>query len=113
MLLSEWLQIGTLAVGVASVLILPFVLRGLNRQDAHRQGFREEMHERLSHLDQCVDDLKRQVLGEVASRGELAAAEARVADALNRMRAAISNDTTGLHDRIMRLEDWRLGERDR
>lgn len=112
MTVGEWLQIGTLGVGIASVLILPFVLRALNRQDIDRRDFRTEMHARLSHLDSCMDDVKVRVLGECASRAELASAEARLIDALNRMRMAISNDTTGLHDRIMRLEDWRLRERE-
>lgn len=108
MTVSEWLQVGTLGIVVLSALVLPFVLRALNRQDADREKFRTEMHGRLTHLDECVDDLKRRVLGELCSRAELATAMVNMTDALNRMRAAISVDTNGLHERIMRLESWRM-----
>lgn len=112
MIASEWVELGTLALGVVSATIMPFVLRGLSRQDVDRATFKTEMHDRLNHIDDCVDDLKGRVLGEMVSRAEVAANEARVIETLNRMRAAISGDTKGLHDRIMRLENWRLDRRE-
>lgn len=98
-------MLGTLAVSSTSTLILPFVLRGLTRQDNDRATLRREFHERTDHLDACLDSLRNKVIGEACTRGDLAVVEARLESTLNRMRVAISGDTKGLHDRLFRLEN--------
>jgi hypothetical protein len=89
---------------------VPLILVAQRRQDESRAMLRIEMHERLTHLDACIDDLKIKVLGESASRTELSALRADVIETINRIRTAISVDTSGLHDRIMRLEDVKFRE---
>ena len=105
MSLVEWLMLATLGVSISSTIILPFVLRTLNRQDVDRANLRREFHERTNHLDACLDALRNRVVGEACTRGDMAALEARLEGTLNRMRAAISGDTHGLHERIFRIEN--------
>lgn len=105
MSIQEVVELATLAVATLSTVILPFVLRGLNRQDADRQLLRTEIHDRLGHIDDCIDSLRARVVGETCTRADLSTLEARVEGTINRMRLAISNDTKGLHDRVLRLED--------
>lgn len=101
---SEWLQIATLAAVILSGAGVPFILRTLGRQDFDRQTLRAEMHEKFNHLDYCVDDLKKRVLSETCSRADVLLVKAETNDSLNRVRLAVSNETHGLHQRIMRLE---------
>lgn len=105
MTFTEVLMLSTLGVSLTSTLILPFVLRGLTRQDSDRATLRREFHERTDHLDACLDSLRNKVIGEACTKGELNALEARIESTLNRMRIAISGDTKGLHDRIFRIEN--------
>jgi hypothetical protein len=62
------------------------------------------MHERLSHLDDCIDTVQKLVIGKAVTREELAIMKADLTETLNRMRSAISQETSGLNQRIMRLE---------
>lgn len=101
---GEWVQVATLVAVVFSGLGVPFIIRTLNRQDQDRQTLRTEMHEKFDHLDSCVDELKRRVLGEVCTRNDIIATKAETNETLNRMRISLSNETNGLHQRIMRLE---------
>lgn len=103
--LTEWLMLATFTVSLIATLILPFILRGLSRQDTDRQTLKAEIHNRMDHLDSCLDDVRAKVLSEACTRADFAALEARLEGTMNRMRAAISSDTSGLHDRIFRLEN--------
>lgn len=105
MTLIEWLMLATLAVSISSSIILPFVLRALNRQDVDRANLRREFHERTDHLDACLDALRNRVVGEACTRADMSSLEARIEGTLSRMRSAISGDTHGLHERIFRLEN--------
>jgi len=108
----EWLQTAQLILTMVATIGVPVIINNMRGQNAHRETVRVEMHGRLNHLDECVDDLKKRVLGESASRAELARLQAEVVDTLNRMRLAISAETNGLHQRIMRLEDAKMREND-
>jgi hypothetical protein len=59
-------------------------------------------YKRLDHIDDCLDHLKMIVVGTTATRGDL---DAR----LLTLRSDIAKDTTGLHDRLFRLEGLALG----
>ena len=78
---------------------------GLERQRAERQQEFGSVHKRMDHLDECFDMMRQRVLGEVASRKDFDALRAEIETTLNRMRAAISGETSELGKRIYRLED--------
>lgn len=94
----------TLVVTTLGTVMLPLVLRALNKQDADRTRLRDELHGRLDHLDACFDSLRARVMAENVTRKDLAEARAEINETLSRMRQAISADTNGLHDRIFRIE---------
>jgi hypothetical protein len=98
---TEWLTLALLVInGVGVPLIIFFV--GQQRLDRKAQF--EAMHERLTHLDDCIDTVQKLVIGKAVTREELVAMKAEINETLTRMRAAVSIETSGLHDRLMRLE---------
>lgn len=105
----ELVALATLGVTTVSTLMLPFVLRGLNKQDADRARLRDELHERLTHLDACFDTLRVRVMAESITRTDLAEARVEWNETLTRMRAAISAEHHGLHERLFRVEDRLFG----
>lgn len=84
----------------------------LRRQDNHRDQNFGAVHAKLSHIDECMDDLKEKVLGSMATRQELKTAETEVLALVHvetsRLRSEIGRDTSGLHERLMRLENLAL-----
>jgi hypothetical protein len=93
----EWLYpIAMIIVGVLgpSLTVTGFLHRA-------RSGELAGIKTTLSHIDGCVDELKLKV--ERYTAGAMTRVE--VDATLLRMREAISGDTAGLHDRIMRLEN--------
>jgi hypothetical protein len=91
----------TVAVLVLTGIGMPALGYMMSRQDKHREDHFVRIGVRLDHLDGCMDDLKTRVLGGTITRAEL---EAKMAQ----LRSEIHDDTSGLHDRVMRLEDQQL-----
>jgi hypothetical protein len=98
---TEWLTLALLVInGVGVPLIIFFV----SMQRADRKAQFQEMHERLSHLDDCIDTVQKLVIGKAVTREELVIMKADLTDTLNRMRLAISQEANSMNQRIMRLE---------
>lgn len=104
--LFQWLIV---AVAIITGCGIPILIHNLSRQDSDRRAKFNEMHTRMDHLDNCLDSLRNTVLGTAVRREDFVALKADTIESLNRMRSAISNETNGLHDRIMRLENKTFG----
>lgn len=104
----EWISIATLLVAGVGVPLLIFMS---SRQDADRHAKFGDMHARLDHLDGCVDEVRGIVMSKGVTREDLMSHKSEILDTINRMRLAVSSETTGLHQRIMRLEDRYFKER--
>jgi hypothetical protein len=89
--------------------ILPIVIHFNSKSNVDRKERFDAIHERLNHLDDCMDTTQKLVIGKAATREDIASLKAEVIETMNRMRAAISAETTGLNGRIMRLEDRAFG----
>lgn len=98
-------DIGQICILILSGIGFPVLAFIMNRQDADRKGLREEIHSRLNHLDECIDSVRGIVQSHAVTKAELSSCRAEINDTLTRMRQAISADTNGLHDRLMRLEE--------
>lgn len=83
---------------------MPVLIWVLTQARTDRKAKFQEMHERLDHLDSCVDNVRSVVIGKGVTRDDLLAFKAEITEIITRQRLAISAETTGLHDRIMRLE---------
>jgi hypothetical protein len=97
-----WLTVVLLFVNGIGI---PLLIFNMTRQDRDRSIKFEEVHKRLDHLDDCVDTTQKLVLGKAVTREDFASMKAEINETLTRMRTAISIETTGLHDRIMRVEN--------
>lgn len=91
---------------------IPAILYMQKRQDDDRARLRNEMHDRINHLDACLDEVKERVLSATATRSEVLAVKADVMEIITRARAAISAETHGLHERVLRLEDINMRRHD-
>ena len=91
----EWAQ---LFMSAMAGVLTPVLIVVLN---AHRN----ERNRRLDHLDECFDDMKTRILGELVTKKDLDAYSIEMGQTLSRMREAISKETNGLHERLMRLEN--------
>jgi predicted nucleic acid-binding Zn-ribbon protein len=86
----------------------------VGQQRSDRKAQFEAMHERLTHLDDCIDTVQKLVIGKAVTREELVAMKAEINETFTRMRAAVSQEANSLHQRIMRLESphfakgWRM-----
>lgn len=108
-------EAASLATAIIAGLGFPAVGFILKRQDQHRterfgamiDGL-NAVHDKIDHIDKCVDDLKERVLGNTVSPATLETHKAEMRAALAEQRGQISNDTNGLHQRIFRLEDRAL-----
>jgi hypothetical protein len=109
MTVMEALALVTLVVTILSGLTMPFLIQRLGRQDVDRQTLRQEIHERLDHLDTCMDETKRLVLGKMVHRTDLETYKNELQITMTRMREAITADHKALHDRLMRLESRYFG----
>lgn len=94
----SWIQILMVGLTTANILVLGplafFWKRGQDRRE-----------EQLKHLDECLDNVRSLVMSKVITREELEKHRADMNENLTRIRAAISSETHGLHDRIMRIEN--------
>lgn len=97
----QWITFGFLIINGVAV---PVLMLYLNRAGADRQAKFDALHKRLDHLDACVDGVSSLVMSKGVTRDDLLGFKAEITDIINRQRAAISVETNGLHDRIMRLE---------
>jgi hypothetical protein len=98
---TEWF---TLALLIINGIGIPLTIFFVGQQRSDRKAQFDAMHERLSHLDDCIDTVQKLVIGKAVTREELAIMKADLTETLNRMRSAISQETSGLNQRIMRLE---------
>jgi SMC interacting uncharacterized protein involved in chromosome segregation len=100
---------GVSAVGMPAVLLV------LNRMWATRDKHQQEQRDRYAHLDECFDSLKAIVLAKTVTRDDIGILRADIKadlsnfraefnETLTRVRAAISTETDGLHQRLMRIE---------
>lgn len=64
----------------------------------------EGLDGRLDHLDDCIDSVRTVVLTKGVTREELASFRLEIEETMTRMRSAVSQDTNGLHQRLMRIE---------
>lgn len=103
----QWL---ILSVTLINGAIIPFVLVKQKEATEHRASIMDKLDTHMTHLDACIDDLKYQVVGEAIKRSDFEHYKADINEALTLMRATISNDTKGLHDRIMRIENQFIGK---
>lgn len=94
----EMVQVGLLfCAGIGTpVVVLLVSLHHKSRGDRF-----DKIDGRLDHIDECLDRLRVTVAGSAVTRSEM---DARL---LN-LREAVSADTNGLHERIMRLESRAL-----
>lgn len=99
------MQIYEIIVAVITGIGVPAIIFMLTRQDNDRKEKQEEIHERLGHLDRCLDDVRKTVLGKSVTREDLVSFKAEITETLNRMRAAISTEASNLDRRVSRLED--------
>jgi hypothetical protein len=106
---TEWI---TLALAIITGVGIPLILFFMTRASADRVAKFGEMHQRLSHLDDCMDLLQKVVLGKAATREDILALRAEVNEIINRQRIAISSEANALHQRIMRLENRSFGAKD-
>lgn len=97
----QWITLGFLVINGIG---MPVVIWNMNRAGTDRQAKFEALHKRLDHLDECVDGVSSLVMSKGVTRDDLLGFKAEITDIINRQRAAISVETNGLHDRIMRLE---------
>lgn len=107
------MQIYEIIVAVVTGVGVPLIIYMLTRQDSDRKAKQEEIHERLGHLDRCIDDVRKTVLGKSVTREDFVAFKAEMTETLNRMRTAISTEASNLDKRIMRLEDPFFARRER
>jgi hypothetical protein len=101
----------TIGIAVVTGIGIPLMTFWMARQDSDRREKFKEMHSRLDHLDVCLDGVRETIYSKGVNREELIHFKADMTEAINRMRAAISAETTALGQRIYRLEDRQLGER--
>lgn len=106
---GEMLQLASVSLALISVLIMPFIFRGLTRQDEDRQAMKQEMHARLDHLDHCIDETKLIVLGKMVTRDEMNAYKLEVQSIVSRIREAASVEYKTMNDRMMRVENKVFG----
>lgn len=99
------LQTGaTVGIALVTGIGIPLMTFWMARQDADRREKFTEMHKRLDHLDTCIDDVRGIVYHKGVTREEFIAFKADMTEIITRMRSAVSNETNGLHQRLMRLE---------
>lgn len=137
MTLFEILQlVFIIATGIATPALLLVVTRGHSQRerkfdDLHAtisankdelnkklEGDKAETHAQLvsistdmKHLDECFDDLRVKVAGEMATRTDLTAARVDMQSIITRMREAVSSEIRTACDRIKRIEDIELGRK--
>lgn len=104
----QWIVVTFTVINGMGVPVLIWIL---TQARADRKAKFEEMHERLNHLDTCVDDVRNVVVGSAVTRGELMAFKADITEIISRQRIAISTESNGLHERIMRLESYFFAQR--
>jgi ferritin-like protein len=104
----QWIVVTFTVINGMGVPVLIWVL---TQARADRKAKFEEMHERLTHLDTCLDDVRNVVIGSGVTRADLVAFKADITEIISRQRLAISAETTGLHDRIMRVENYFFAQR--
>lgn len=99
--MGEFIQYVQTLGTVLTCVGIPLLIYNLSKQDTDRAVRFREMHNRMDHLDECIDGMQRVVTGGMMTRVEVTAA-------LLDLREGIASDTRGLHDRIMRLENIAL-----
>lgn len=101
----DWSQGLIVAISLFNGIGMPIIIFQLNRQESIRKKQFDDIHERMSHLDSCFDTVRQRLYQEVANKAELREIKADTLEALNRMRAAISNETSRIETRVTRIED--------
>jgi hypothetical protein len=100
----SWIQIVMVFLGLISGVGTPVALFIITRAANHREAMHNDLSERLIHLDNCLDDVRNIVLSKGVTREDFERFRAEINETMTRQRGAISTETAGLHDRIMRLE---------
>lgn len=109
---APWIALfGILTSGIG-VPVLIFMSgrneRMLQSQNVMREEKFREIHKRLDHFDDCIDDVKKIVLGESVTRSDFATFRAELTEALTRIRNAMSLEQSSQDERIMRLENMQF-----
>lgn len=107
----SYYEIATLALTAISVIGWPTLgymvglqskLSGEISKSLHHRV--SEVHDIVKHLDECMDSLKVEVAGKMVTEAQLAQHRMEMQEMITRVRTAISQDTNGLHERLLRLE---------
>lgn len=91
-------------LSAVSGLGMPVALYIITRGAKHREELHNDLSEKLTHLDNCLDNVRNIVLSKGVTREDFERFRAEINETITRVRGAVSAETTGLHDRIMRLE---------
>jgi hypothetical protein len=92
-------------------VFVPILLFNMKRQDTDRAA-------RFKHLDDCIDDTKKNVIelkeriaGQAVTRADLERALMGIRAEINMERLERERSSQGMHDRVMRLENIQLNAR--
>jgi hypothetical protein len=100
----SWIQVVMVILSAISGLGMPVALFVISRGTKRREDLHNDLSERLIHLDECLGNVRDTVLSKGVTREDFERFRAEINETMTRQRSAISAETTGLHDRIMRLE---------
>jgi hypothetical protein len=106
---SDGIALATLAVGLFSGLGIPLVIYFLKSSDSDRAEMKQELHGRLDHLDECLDDTRQAMLSRMVTKEDMANHRIEVQEIITRIRDASSKESLALHERIYRLENRAFG----
>jgi hypothetical protein len=103
--MNETIQWVSVALLIVTGIGIPVLIHHLRKQDDDRRERFKRLHERIDHLDECVDRVNGIVVGKAVTREDLNAMRIELMEVMRQQRSDIQQETNGLHARISRLEN--------
>lgn len=104
-----WLEATNLFFIIVGGITMPVLIHLAAKRDRERLTLMNEIRGRMDHLDKCVDEVRRQVLGASATREDLEKLVRNFRTEIKEAIASGSADRADLRTRIFRLEGRGLG----
>lgn len=98
-----WAEALPIVTTASSGILIPIILYIVGRQALLRTSSHTSLHERLDHIDACIDALRDRVVGEMATRTELEAVRDRAAIELQKFDLAQNQARHDNNDRTAAL----------